>query len=312
MKLKNEALQKLYDKLASDTFALNASVEEQLIIDEIFKKCDEELSDSITFAQIKDLQDRNDIWEKSNEVLLSANMEAISKNRKIEKDLDDAKKRLDYFTHSRENWRARAKHAEGDVEYLKKKLVALQQDYHELYEKNEKSNARANCLRGEVEWYRKHYKEQSAKIGELKSRLNRMCSDEYIKRLQDGVYNGYEQGQTDLWNKLQNVNDAKPFELAACFPDVSCMDDILSWDLEDFLDAYKSWYEKKEQERIKHMRDHLVRFCMWRRCDGCPLHTDGFICGRGKGFCDMTYEELKKHYEKVGDCGRCPFKRKDD
>lgn len=339
MKLKNEALQKLYDKLASDTFTFNASVEEQLIIDEIFKECDEELSDSITFAQIKDLRDRCDIFEKSNGTLLGANLDLATKKSQLEKDLDNAKKNVEYFRHSRDDWRSRAKHAEDEntrlkesldiwknsneallscnveeiskKEKLEKELERTRKDYDELFEENKKLKARADCLREEVKWYRNHYKEQSAKIGELKSRLNSMYNVKYGEYVRSRD-TGYKNGQTDLWDKLQNVNDAKPFELAACFPDVSCMDDILSWDLEDFLDAYKNWQEKKEQERIKHMRDYLVRFCMGRRCDGCPLHTDGFICGRGKGFCDMTYEELKKHYEKVRDCGRCPFKRKDD
>ena len=331
MKLKNEALQKLYDKLASDTFAFN--VVEQSIIDAIFKECDEELSDSITFAQIKDLQDRCDIFEKSNEVLLSANMEAISKNRrlekqvmettetlekvnadrnelqrhidilsvserealsankKLEKDLADAKKQIGYFTTSRDNWRSRAKHAEEEVEGLKKKLDFQQNDiirlrkdrdrkdeaitklaeiryelqkerdsqrdlyaelgkaYDELSADNKKLKARADDLHEEVLWYRKHYKEQSAKIGELKSRLNSMCNVKYGEYVRSRD-TGYKNGQTDLWDILQMVNDAKPFELAACFPDVSCMDDILSWDLEDFLDAYKNWQEKSEHERI--------------------------------------------------------------
>ena len=240
MELKNEALQKLYDKLASDTFAFN--VVEQSIIDEIFKKCDEELSDSITFAQIKDLQDRCDIFEKSNGTLLGANLDLATKKSQLEKDLE-------YFRHSRDNWRSRAKHAEGDVEDLKKKLVELQQDYHELFEKNENLNSRTNCLREEAEYYRNHYKEQSAKIGELKSRLNSMYDVKYGEYVRSRD-TGYKNGQINLWNMLQNVNDAKPFELATCFPDVSCMDDILSWDLEDFLDAYKIWQETKEHERI--------------------------------------------------------------
>ena len=331
MKLKNEALQKLYDKLASDTFAFN--VVEQSIINEIFKRCDEELSDSITFAQIKDLQDRCDILERSNEVLLSANMEAISKNRrlekqvmettetlekvnadrnelqrhidilsvserealsankKLEKDLADAKKQIGYFTTSRDNWRSRAKHAEEEVEGLKKKLDFQQNDidrlrkdrdrkdeaiaklaeirdelqkerdsyrdlyaelskaYDELSADNKKLKAKADFFANTINWSRKHCKEQSAKIGELKSRLNSMYDVKYGEYVRSRD-TGYKNGQINLWNMLQNVNDAKPFELATCFPDVSCMDDILSWDLEDFLDAYKSWQEKNEHERI--------------------------------------------------------------
>jgi hypothetical protein len=82
------------------------------------------------------------------------------------------------------------------------------------------------------------------------------------------------------------------------------MDDILSWNLEDFLDAYKSWQEKKDQERIKHMRDYLERFCMGRFCYNCPLHTVGLLCERGKRFCDMSDEDLKKYYEKARACSK--------
>lgn len=221
-------------------------------------------------AEIASLKESLDIQKKSNEALLSANMDLAREKRKLEDSLNYAM------------------------------IQQLEARVDELSEENKKLKARADG-----------YKEQSEKIRELKSRLNSMYNVKYGEYVRSRD-TGYKNGRTDLWDMLQNVNDAKPFELAVCFPDVSSMDDILSWDLEDFLDAYKSWQEKKEQERIKHMRDYLVRFCMWRRCDGCPLHTDGFICGRGKGFCDMTYEELKKHYEKVGDCGRCPFKRKDD
>lgn len=338
MKLKNEALKRLYDKLGfDDTLVFGISRQSQ--IDKAFIECDEELSDSITFAQIKDLQDRCDIFEKSNGTLLGANLDLATKKRQLEKDLD-------YFKHSRDNWRARAKHAEEEVEGLKKKLdfqqntidglrknrvklaemrdelqkdrdsyrdlyTELSKEFDKLSAENKKSNVRADCLHEETKYYRKHYKEQSAKIEELKSRLNSMCDVKYGEYVRSRD-TGYKNGQTDLWNMLQNVNDAKPFELATCFPDVSCMDDILSWDLEDFLDAYKSWQEKEEQERIKHMRDYLERFCTGRKCYNCPLHGDEFGCGRGKWFYDMTYEELKKHYEKARGCGQCPFKRKDD
>lgn len=284
MKLKNEALQELYDKLASDTLAFNASVEEQIIIDEIFKKCDEELSDLITFAQIKDLQDRCDIFEKSNGTLLGANLDLATKKRQLEKDL--------------EYWKSRAKHAEEEVKDLRKKLVELQQDYHELYEKNEKSNSRTDCLRKEVGWYRNRYREQYDKIRELRFRLNSMYDVKYGEYVRSRD-TGYKNGQTDLWDMLQNVNDAKPFELAACFSDVSCMADILSWDLEDFLDAYKSWQEKKDQERIDDMRGYLDWFCMGRACCKCPLRTDEFKCGRGIWFHDIADEDIQRYYKKV-------------
>lgn len=297
MKLKNEALQKLYDKLGfDDTLVFGISRQSQ--IDKAFIECDEELSDSITFAQIKDLQDRCDIFEKSNGTLLGANLDLATKKRQLEKDLANAKKQMGYFTTSRDNWKSRAKHAEEEVEDLKKKLVELQQDYHELYEKNGESNARLDCLRGEVKWYRNRYRDQYDKIRELKFRLNSMYDVKYGEYVRSRD-TGYKNGQTDLWDMLQNVNDAKPFELATCFPDVTCMDDILSWDLEDFLDAYKSWQEKNEQERIDDMRGYLDWFCMGRACCKCPLRTDEFKCGRGIWFRDIADEDIQRYYKKV-------------
>ena len=62
---------------------------------------------------------------------------------KLKKDLDDAKNQLAYFTLSRDNWRSRAKHAEDEVEDLKKErdrysglYTELKKDYDRLFEEN--------------------------------------------------------------------------------------------------------------------------------------------------------------------------------
>ena len=101
MKLKNSELQELYDTIVASTITISPYADSPL--DKAFRECDEKLSY---------LQDRNDILEKSNEALLGANMKLASDHRKLEKDLDDAKNHLNYFTHSRDDWRSRAKHAE--------------------------------------------------------------------------------------------------------------------------------------------------------------------------------------------------------
>ena len=188
----------------------------------------------------------------------------------------------------------------------------LRKDYDKLFEDNKKLKARTDCHRYEVEWYRKHYKEQSDKIKELKKQLEELTSQYQKltienKRLQNSVRSGYDQGQTDLWVKLHNVNDSQPFELATCFPDVTGMEDILNWDLEDFLDAYKKWQEEKEKERLDHMRDYLARFCEGRVCEGCPLESNEYKCGCGYSFkkaadWDMKIipdEELERYYNKA-------------
>lgn len=263
MNLKNSALQDLYDTIVNGTFTFSPG--EASPIDKAFRECDEKLSDSVTFTRIKDLQDRNDILEESNKSLLAGNLNLSTEKSYLKNQISRLEELL--------------LDANTTLEKANADRTELQEVCDKLSEENKRLNARTDSLRLEVNWYRKHYKEQSDKIRELKFRLNR--------------------GQTDLWDMLQNVNDAKPFELATCFPDVSCMDDILSWELEDFLDAYKSWQEKKDQERIKHMRDYLERFCMGRFCYNCPLHTVGLLCERGKRFCDMSDEDLKKYYEKA-------------
>ena len=58
MKLKNSALQELYDVIVNGT--LTFSPYEECPIDKAFKECDEKLSESITFATIKNLRDRNE------------------------------------------------------------------------------------------------------------------------------------------------------------------------------------------------------------------------------------------------------------
>lgn len=324
MKLKNNALQELYDTLVNCTITISAYVDSP--VDKAFRECDEKLSESITFEHIKKL-------ENDNEDLRSANMRGLSKERKLEKDLADAKNQLKYFTQSRDDWRARAKYSEDEVKELKATLekanadrtelqkdrdsyhglyTELRKDYDKLFEDNKRLKARTDCHRNEVMWYRKHYKEQSDKIEELKKQLEELTSQYQKltienKRLQNNVRSGYDQGQTDLWVKLQNVNNSQPFEIATCFPDVTGMEDILSWDLEDFLDAYKKWYEEKEKERLDHMRDYLARFCEGRVCEACPLKSDEFKCGCGYSFRRrdrfdtriVPDEELERYYKRA-------------
>lgn len=57
--------------------------------------------------------------------------------------------------------------------------------------------------------------------------------------------NYYDQGQTDLWVKLQDVKDMQLNEFDV---ECECLGDVLDMDLEDFLDAYEKWWEEKEEK----------------------------------------------------------------
>ena len=373
MKLKNEAMQKLYDTIVNCTIAISPHADSSM--DKAFKECDEKLSESVTFEQLKNLQDRNDILEKSNGTLLDANLDLCTKNRdlkdrirQLEKDLDDAKNQLKYFTNSRDDWRSRAKHEEEEkieqvkradilksqrdmlkkeIEQLKKDKRRLEQsrlewarravergkELSEAKDKNQdltsqyqKLTIENKSLQYDYNTLHRKYSEcqgtvdkQAEQIRNLKARLNNISNA--CGRTQDDIYDhGYEQGQTDLWDALQNVNDVKPWDISSFYPDVSSMNDIISWDMEDFLDEYKKWqediektYEQKETDR---MREWLVDFCWGRVCEGCPLESKEYKCGCGYSFrktdpSDLRIipdKDIKRYYEKARGCGRYTLK----
>lgn len=129
---------------------------------------------------------------------------------------------------------------------------------------------------------------------ELKSRLNSMYGI-------PARAIAFSQGQSDLWDMLQNVNDSQPNEF-----DVECesMHDVIGMDLEDFLVAYKKWQEQKEIDR---MRNWLADFCDGKCCKGCPLESVEYKCGCGYSFKSRDWidiriipdEDIKRYYEKA-------------
>ena len=72
MKLKNNALQELYEAIVNGTFTFSPYAE--CPMDKAFRKCDD---------CIGNLQNSNDILEKSNGTLLGANLDLCSKNHDL-------------------------------------------------------------------------------------------------------------------------------------------------------------------------------------------------------------------------------------
>jgi len=372
MKLKNEALQELYETIVNGTFTFSPYADSP--IDKAFKECDD---------CIGNLQNTNDILEKSNGTLLGANLDLCSKNRDLKnrikqlekdhesdvkvigklhsqminledekteqekradilksqrdmlkKDLDDAKNQLKYFTKSRDDWRSRAKHEEKQKLEQLKRADSLADQVEQLKKEVGNLQSRAHCAEDEVEqlkedrdiwmrnngekqariaellkklkareeeldaWTKKHL-EATTQIDELKKQLDELTSQ--YQKLTIENKRLYEQGQTDLWDMLQNVNDSQPNEF-----DVECksMEDVIGMDLEDFLDIYKKWQEQKETDR---MRDWLADFCYGRVCEGCPLESNEYKCGCGYSFRKaapydikiIPDKDIKRYYEKA-------------
>lgn len=240
----------------------------------------------------------------------------------LKKDLDDAKKQLNYFTHSRDDWRARAKHAEEVVDNMRAELEAKvkrmdeitkeRDSYHDhydrLFEENRSLKEKVVDLKKRITELQKKGDDLTKKGEDLQQENEELeKSRKHLRRLYVG------EGARHLWEMLQNVNDSQPFEF-----DVECesMEDVIGMDLDDFLDAYKKWQEEKEQNETDRMRDWLADFCYGRVCKGCPLESNEYKCGCGLSFkktnesdtCIIPDEDIKRYYEKARGCGQYTLK----
>ena len=293
MKLKNEALQELYETIVNGTFTFSPYAE--CPMDKAFRKCDD---------CIGNLQNSNDILEKSNGTLLGANLDLCSKNR----DLNNRIKQLE-------------KDHESDVRVIGKlhsQMVTLEDEKTEQVKRADSLADQVEQLKkdkqrlehSKIEFARnalkrgKKLNEANEKNKDLKKQLDELTSQyqkltiENKRLREDGMY---KDGQTDLWDMLQNVNDSQPNEF-----DVECksMEDVIGMDLEDFLDIYEKWQEQKETDR---MRDWLADFCYGRVCEGCPLESNEYKCGCGYSFRKaapydikiIPDKDIKRYYEKA-------------
>lgn len=296
MKLKNSALQELYDVIVNATITI--SPYEASPIDKAFKECDEKLSESITFEHIKNLQDSNDILRKSEATLLEANLELASKKKQLEKEIEELKKQNENLASQYQKLTIENKRlldTKTTLEKASADRTNLQEVCDKLSGENRKLNARIDCLRLEVNWYRKHYRENFSTL---------------LDSTRDA---GYKQGQNDLWDKLKEVSDYyyfggdDEFDTDDC--EMTSMTDIIdNLNVNQFLEAYKNWHKAQEQHRIKHMRDYLERFCRGRLCSRCPLASNEYKCCSGYSFTGakpiIPDEDIERYYEKARACSK--------
>lgn len=304
MKLKNEALEKLYGTIVNSTITISPFSESP--IDEAFKECDRELTN---------LQNRNDILEKSNGTLLGANLDLCTKNRDLKDRNNQLQKEIKQLKLDLDALLNRAHCAEDEAEDLKNKCSVREERIKELIDRLEKVSSDRDELQKDRDIWVRNNGEKQAEIAELKKQLDEVISQYQKltienKRLQNNVRAGYDQGQTDLWVKLQDVKDMRPNEFDV---ECECLGDVIDMDLEDFLDVYKKWWEQKETDR---MRNWLADFCYGRDCKGCPLESKEYKCGCGYSFrktdpSDLRIipdKDIKRYYEKARGCGQYTLK----
>jgi chromosome segregation ATPase len=245
MNLKNSALQDLYDTLVIAGPVYKA-----------FEECDEKLSESIAFTTIKDLQDRNDILERSNKALLSGSLNLsteknILKNRisRLEKEIEELKKQNENIASQYQKLTIENKRLQDTKTTLEKASddrTNLREACDKLSGENRRLNALIEWLREEVNWYRKHYKEQSDKINEL----TKNYQDLSIKLKRHQINVGRESRY--LWDMLQEVSDYYYFggddEFNTDDCEMTSMTDIIdNLNVNQFLEAYKNWHKAQKQ-----------------------------------------------------------------
>lgn len=212
--------------------------------------------------------------------------EILYKNDYLQEQLDRLKDRLDKsiadrseLLADRDIWFRKNGEKQAEIEELKKKIQSLEDDIE----------FKALCRDG--------WRDRAEKA-------ERHLEEQKQQSYTDGYSDGNEEGQNELWEMLQMINNVKPFE-APYFEDVTSMNDIISWDLEDFKEAYDKWEAEKKKaaeeakkQHVEYMRGYLKRYCIGKLCFGCPLYDTSKPVSSCL-FSKLTDEEIEKRYRKV-------------
>lgn len=178
----------------------------------------------------------------------------------------------------RDIWFRKNGEKQAEIEELKKKIQSLEAalefkktQLEGTKERLYKSIADRKELQADRDFWVRDSGEKLAEIQSLKNDLDDdkkqldEIKHEFKQSYTDGYSDGNEEGQNELWEMLQMINNVKPFE-APYFEDVTSMNDIISWDLEDFKEAYDKWEAEKKKaaeeakkKHVEYMREYLKR-----------------------------------------------------
>ena len=188
-----------------------------------------------------------------------------------------AEKELDLAKRNKDGWRRRAEESEkrfGELllkkydqsfEDLRKErdrysglYTELKKDYDRLFEENRSLKEKVVDLKKSITELQKKGDDLSKKCEDLKKLINSVYGTT-TRRLADALR---KNGMYELWRMLQEVGDSTYSERLGYFQDVCDIDDLVEWDLEDFLNEYNEWQKKKEKKE--------------RDCDRCEMKNPTF------------------------------------
>ena len=287
MKLKNNALQELYNTLVSGNPTISPYAESPF--DKAFRECDEKIQSEI------------DILKRSNETVLSANLDLAINKRKLEEEIEGLKEHVlenhkiiadisserDALKKERDNLLSRTHYAEDEVERLRKA-------YDELFYAGSR---KISELRRENEAVNKKLEEE---VEDLKATLEKANSDRTeLQKDRDFYYALYTELRKD-YDKLFEDNKQIKNLRAELEAKVERMDEITK-DRDFFFRMYhalKNDYKKLE-----------AKYHDMKRYSNC--YAEGYSDGKEEGeenlwdmlqtVKDMKPEKFDPECETLGD-----------
>lgn len=272
-----------YQTVVTETKALGDKLRETL--DEN-KKLQERLDKSI--ADRSELQADRDIWFRKNGEKLA--------------EIEELKNDLEKSNSDRDAYHGLYTELRKDYDRLFEEVRALKvpgcPSLEELRKDLDNAKIQLKSFTQSRDEWRDRAKHAEKELDEIKQ--------EFKQSYADGYSDGNEEGQNELWEMLQMINDVKPFE-APYFEDVTSMNDIISWDLEDFKEAYGKWEaeqkkaaEEAKKQHVEFMRGYLKKYCVGKLCFNCPLYDTSKPVSSCL-FSKLTNEEIEEKYRKVVD-----------
>lgn len=326
-----------YQTVVAEKKALGDKLRETLDENKKLQQQIDDLKDSsLAYAALKNMEtEKNDLQTRlnnsraSNEAYISMNSYLSRKLRSSMHQTQELKTQLEAEKKENESLHNVIDSFVDKCKELEAKVKGYENALKDGKERLDKSIADRSKLQADRDiWFNKDCEKQ-AEIEELKKKIQLLEADlkgetrsrdtwraeaerlrkEITESYSDGYSDGNEEGQNELWEMLQLINDVKPFE-APYFEDVTSINDIISWDLEDFKEAYDKWEAEKnkaaeeaKKAHLEYMREYLKRYCIGRLCINCPLY-DAFEPVSSCLFSKLTDEEVEKRYRKVTESER--------
>lgn len=258
----NKALRDDNDKLGDKAIELKKDIEELEKVKKRFKEgCMEKSKEIATLVSANaDLSDRlaklqrnydriNRLWTsqiQENMELRSkiTNMQREKKNYEtIAKEREELLKEKDDIKRDNDAWQRRAKYAEKELDLAKRnkdgwrsRAMYAEKGYATLQKENTDLSGKIVDLKKKITELQKKGDDLTKKGEDLKKLINSVYGTTMNFR-KDGMY--------ELWNKLREFVDSTYSERLGCFLDVCSVEDLVEWDLEDFLEEYEKWLKKR-------------------------------------------------------------------